>query len=214
MDTLAFYLPQILSGIWVAVSLTGLGFAGALVLGTVIAVCRVSPITPLRAFGSVYVEVLRNIPLLCLLILFTFGLPDIGIVFDLYSTAAICLAIFNAAFVCEAIRTGINTVPVGQAEASRALGLTFAQSIRRVILPQAFGSMVQPLVNVFIGVLLGSSLASAIGVMDLLGVAQKINLVEAWGIGLYAAAAAIYSSIALGAGALGGFIERKVAILR
>lgn len=214
MDVLMSYLPQILDGLWVAVSLTGIGFAGALVLGTLVAICRVSPITPLRAFGTVYVEVLRNIPLLCLLILFTFGLPDIGIVFDLYSTVAICLAIFNAAFVCEAIRTGINTVPVGQAEASRALGLTFSQSIRRVVLPQAFGSMVQPLVNVFIGVLLGSSLASAVGVMDLLGVAQNINLREAWGIGLYAGAAAIYSFIALGSGAIGGYVERRVAIVR
>jgi glutamate transport system permease protein len=208
------YLPRILSGLWVAVSLTAIGFAGALVLGTLLAVFRVSPIPPLRAVGAVYVEVLRNIPLLALLILVTFGLPDIGIVFDLYSTAAVCLAVFNAAFVCEAIRTGINTVQVGQAEAARALGLTFAQSLRRVILPQAFSAMVQPLVNVFIGVLLGSSLASAIGVEDLLGAAQYINLREAWGIGLYAAAAAVYASIALGSGAFGGWLERRVAVRR
>jgi glutamate transport system permease protein len=208
------YLPRVLHGLWVAVTLTGIGFAGALVLGTLLAVFRVSPIPPLRAFGAVYVEVLRNIPLLALLILVTFGLPDIGIVFDLYTTAAICLAVFNAAFVCEAIRTGINTVGVGQAEAARALGLTFSQSLRFVILPQAFSAMVQPLVNVFIGVLLGSSLASAIGVQDLLGVAQYINLREAWGIGLFAAAAGIYAAIALGAGALGGRIERRVAISR
>jgi glutamate transport system permease protein len=208
------YLPRVLHGLWVAVTLTGIGFAGALVLGTLLAVFRVSPIPPLRAFGAVYVEVLRNIPLLALLILVTFGLPDIGIVFDLYTTAAICLAVFNAAFVCEAIRSGINTVAVGQAEAARALGLTFAQSLRGVILPQAFSAMVQPLVNVFIGVLLGSSLASAIGVEDLLGAAQYINLREAWGIGLYAAAAAVYASIALGSGALGGWVERRVAVQR
>ena len=163
------YLPQILQGLWVAISLTLIGYTGALVLGTVIAVFRVSPIPPLRVVGAVYVEILRNIPLLALLILFTFGLPDIGIVFDLYTTVAICLAIFNAAFVCEAIRTGINTVPVGQAEAARAIGLTFGGTLSKVVLPQAFSSMVQPLVNVFIGTLLGSSLASAIGVMDLLG---------------------------------------------
>jgi glutamate transport system permease protein len=208
------YLPRVLHGLWVAVSLTGIGFVGALVLGTLLAVFRVSPIPPLRALGAVYVEVLRNIPLLALLILVTFGLPDIGIVFDLYTTAAICLAVFNAAFVCEAIRTGINTVSVGQAEAARALGLTFAQSLRGVILPQAFSAMVQPLVNVFIGVLLGSSLASAIGVEDLLGAAQYINLREASGIGLYAAAAAVYASIALGSGAFGGWLERRVAVQR
>jgi glutamate transport system permease protein len=201
-------------GLGTALSLTVIGFAGALVLGTILAVFRIGPITPLRLVGTVYVEVLRNIPLLCLLILFVFGLPDIGIVFDLYTTVAICLALFNAAFVCEAIRTGINTVPVGQAEAARALGLTFTQSLRTVVLPQAFQSMIQPLVNVFIGVLLGSSLASAVGVMDLLGVAQFINLHQAWGIGLFAAAAAVYASIALGMGFLGGRLERKVAISR
>jgi glutamate transport system permease protein len=210
----AEYLPQILSGIWVAVSLTVLGYAGALVIGTVLAVFRVSPITPLRVVGAVYVEVLRNIPLLALLILFAFGLPDIGVVFDLYTTVAICLALFNAAFVCEAIRTGINTVPVGQAEAARSIGLTFTGTLTKVVLPQAFASMVQPLVNVFIGTLLGSSLASAIGVMDLLGVAQYINLREAWGIGLFAAAAGIYAAIALGSGALGARIEKRVAVAR
>jgi glutamate transport system permease protein len=211
---MAQYLPQILQGIWVAISLTLIGYAGALVIGTVVAVFRVSPIPPLRAVGAVYVEILRNIPLLALLILFTFGLPDIGIVFDLYTTVAICLAIFNAAFVCEAIRTGINTVPVGQAEAARAIGLTFGGTLSKVVLPQAFSSMVQPLVNVFIGTLLGSSLASAIGVMDLLGVAQYINLREAWGIGLFAAAAGIYAAIALGSGALGARLERRVAVQR
>ncbi|MCU1586323.1 MAG: amino acid transporter rane protein [Microbacteriaceae bacterium] len=214
MSTLASYFGQIMVGLGTALSLTVIGFAGALVLGTILAVFRIGPITPLRLVGTVYVEVLRNIPLLCLLILFVFGLPDIGIVFDLYTTVAICLALFNAAFVCEAIRTGINTVPVGQAEAARALGLTFTQSLRTVVLPQAFQSMIQPLVNVFIGVLLGSSLASAVGVMDLLGVAQFINLHQAWGIGLFAAAAAVYASIALGMGFLGGRLERKVAISR
>lgn len=208
------YLPQLASGLWIAVSLTAIGYAGALVVGTLVAVFRVSPITPLRAVGTVYVEVLRNIPLLALLILFTFGLPDIGIVFDLYPTVAICLALFNAAFVCEAIRTGINTVPVGQAEAARAIGLSFAGTLRRVVLPQAFSAMVQPLVNVFIGTLLGSSLASAVGVMDLLGVAQYINLREAWGIGLFAAAAGIYAAIALGSGGLGARLERRLAVGR
>ncbi len=214
IEQLGTYLPQILGGLWVALSLTAIGFLGALVIGILIAACRISPVAPLRAFGAVYVEVLRNIPLLCLLILFTFGLPDIGIVFDLYTTVAICLAIFNAAFVCEAIRTGVNAVPVGQVEAGRALGFGFAQCVQHIILPQALRSMIQPLVNVFIGTLLGSSLASAIGVYDLLGIAQYINLHEAWGIGLFAAAAAVYATIALGAGAIGGRLERRLAVQR
>ncbi len=88
-----------------------------------------------------------------------FGLPDIGILFSLYNSAVIAMAMFAGAFVCESIRTGINTVQVGQAEAARSIGLTFPQSLRYVILPQAVRSMVQPLVNVWIGTLIGSSLA-------------------------------------------------------
>lgn len=214
LDHLWQYVPQMLSGLWIALSLTAIGFVGALALGALVAALRISPVAPLRLFGSIYVEVLRNIPLLSLLVLFTFGLPDLGIVFDLYTTVAICLVIFNAAFVCEAIRGGINAVPIGQAEAARALGLGFVQTVGFIVLPQALRSMVQPLVNVFIGTLLGSSLSSAVGVYDLIGVAQYINLHEAWGIGLFAAAAAVYSTIALGAGNIGGRLERRLAVLR
>src|SRR3712207_8272201 len=95
-------------------------------------------------------------PLLTLLVLVVFGLPDIGIRFSLFTSAAICMAVFAGAFVCEAVRGGINTVPVGQAEAARSLGLTFTQSLRYVILPPAFRTMVQPLVNIFIGIALRS----------------------------------------------------------
>ena len=113
----------LLGGLLVTLELTAIGFVGALLLGTVLAVFRVSPIPPLRAAGAVYVEVLRNMPLLSLLVLVVFGLPDIGLTFSLFTSAALCLAAFGAAFVCEAVRGGINTVPVGQAEAARSLGL-------------------------------------------------------------------------------------------
>lgn len=213
-ETLSEYLPTILRGLWTAVSLTLVGFAGALVLGAVVAAFRISPIRPLRLFGLVYVEGFRNIPLLCLLILFAFGLPEIGILYDLYWTAATCLALFNAAYVCEALRAGINGVPRGQLEAARSLGFSFRQSMFAVVLPQATRTMIQPLVNVFISTLLGSSLASAIGVTDLLAVAQDINLHEAWGIGLFAAAAGVYMTVALGVGAFGGLLERRLAVKR
>ena len=140
-------------GLLVTLELTVLGFVGALLLGTLLAVFRVSPIPPLRVIGAVYVEVLRNMPLLTLLVL---------VIVRAAGRRAHVLAVHlgrdlpggcsSAAFVCEAVRGGINTVPVGQAEAARSIGLTFTQSLRYVILPQAFRTMVQPLVNVFIGV--------------------------------------------------------------
>lgn len=206
-DNLGF----LLGGLLVTLELTVLGFVGALLLGTVLAVFRVSPIAPLRWVGAVYVEVLRNMPLLTLLILVVFGLPDVGITFSLFTSAAMCMAAFAAAFVCEAVRGGINTVPVGQAEAARSLGMTFTQSLRYVILPPAFRTMVQPLVNIFIGVVLGSSLASAVGVSELTNRTQVLNLQSAEAVVLFLVSGAIYLAIALLGGAAGGALERRVS---
>jgi glutamate transport system permease protein len=206
-DNLGF----LLGGLLVTLELTAIGFLGALVLGTVLAVFRVSPIAPLRAAGAVYVELLRNMPLLTLLILVVFGLPDVGVTFSLFTSAALALAAFGAAFVCEAVRGGINAVPVGQAEAARSLGFTFTQSLRYVILPPAFRTMVQPLVNIFIGIALGSSLAGAVGVPELTNRTQVLNLQSAEAVVLFLVSGAIYLTIALLGGAAGGALERRVS---
>jgi glutamate transport system permease protein len=206
-DNLGF----LLGGLLATLELTVLGFAGALVLGTALAVCRVSPVPPLRVAGAVYVEVLRNMPLLSLLVLFVFGLPDVGLTFPLFASAAICMALFAAAFVCEAVRGGINAVPVGQAEAARALGFTFTQSLRHVILPPALRTMVQPLVNIFIGVAMGSSLAAAVGVSELTNRTQVLNLQSAEAVVLFLVSGAIYLAIALLGGTAGGVLERRLS---
>ena len=210
MSVVTDNLGFLLGGLLVTLELTVLGFTGALLLGTVLAAFRVSPVAPLRWVGAVYVEVLRNMPLLTL-ILVVFGLPDIGITFSLFASAALCMAAFGAAFVCEAVRGGINTVPVGQAEAARSLGFTFTQSLRYVILPPAFRTMVQPLVNIFIGVVLGSSLASAVGVSELTNRTQVLNLQSAEAVVLFLVSGAIYLAIALLGGAAGGALERRVS---
>lgn len=202
----------LLGGLLVTLQLTGLGFAGALLLGTVLAVFRVSPIPPLRVAGAVYVGVLRNMPLLNLLVLVVFGLPDIGLTLSLFSSAALCLAAFGAAFVCEAMRSGINTVAVGQAEAARSLGFTTAQTLRYVILPAAFRAMVQPLVNIFIGIALGSSLAAAVGVNELTDRTQVLNLQSAQAVLLFLVSGVVYLAIALLGGTVGGVLERLLTV--
>ena len=210
MDAITGHFGYILGGFLVTVELTVLGYVGALVLGTVLAVCRVGPITPLRVVGTGYVEFFRNIPLLALLILFVFGLPDIGLTFSLFGSAAICLALTGAAYVCESVRSGINAVPVGQAEAARAIGLPFAKVLTVVVLPQAFRTMVPPLVNVFIGMALGSSLAAAIGVPELTNRTQQLNLQYAEAVVTFLVAGAFYVAMAfLGAGG-GRLLERRV----
>jgi glutamate transport system permease protein len=205
---------DLLAGLLVTLELTALGFVGAVFLGTLMAIFRVAPITPLRVVGAVYVEFFRNIPLLALLIVVVFGLPDVGVTYSLFVSAALCLALSGAAFVCEAMRAGINTVSAGQAEAARAIGLTFTQSLRFVVLPQAFRSMVQPLVNVFIGVALSSSLAAAVGVSELTNRTQQLNLEYAEAVASFLVAGAAYLLLALSGGGVGGWLERRLAIHR
>jgi glutamate transport system permease protein len=210
MDVVTGHFGEILRGFLVTVELTLLGYAGALVLGTVLAVFRVGPITPLRVVGTVYVEFFRNIPLLALLVLVVFGLPDVGLTFSLFTSAAVCLALTGGAYVCESVRSGINAVPVGQAEAARAIGLSFSKVLRLVVLPQAFRTMVPPLVNVFIGMVLGSSLAAAVGVPELTNRTQQLNLQYAQAVVTFLVAGAFYVAMAfLGAGG-GRLLERRV----
>ena len=173
---LADNAPFLLGGLLTTLLLTVLGFVGALLLGTTMAVFRVCPITPLRVVGTVYVEFFRNVPLLTLLILIVFGLPDIGLLFPLFWCGVLGLVLAGSAFICETVRSGINTISVGQSEAARALGMSFGTQLRLIILPQAFRTMVQPLVNNFIGILIGSSLASAVGVSDITNVTQQLNI--------------------------------------
>jgi len=214
IDVLTDNLGVLVAGVGTTLAITALAFVSALVLGTVVAVFRVSPIPPLRAVGTVYVELFRNIPLLSLLILVAYGLPYAGVSLSLFTTAVVSLAMVSAAFACETVRAGINGVPVGQVEAARALGFTFTQSLRRVILPQALRSMVQPLVNIFIGVALGSSLAAAVSVGELTYAAQQVGNRTAESMLLFVISAVVYIVIALLGGGVGSVLERRLVVQR
>ncbi|WP_211223274.1 amino acid ABC transporter permease [Propionicicella superfundia] len=198
-------------GALVTVLLTVIGFLGASVLGTVTAIFRVSPIAPLRWVGTIYVEFFRNIPLLSLLVLITFGLPEIGLLLPLFWCGAVGLILSGSAFVCETVRSGINTVSLGQSEAARALGMSFTQQLRLIILPQAFRKMIQPMVNVFIGVLIGSSLVAAVGVSDITNVTQQLNIRYAEAVFLFLLSGGVYLLLAMGAGGVGGALERRLS---
>lgn len=200
----------LLAGLGRTLVLAVLGYAGALVVGTVIAIFRVCPVPVLRAFGTIYVEFFRNIPLLTLLILTAFGLPDTGLQIGFFGSAVTAIIMSSAAFVCETIRSGINTVSVGQSEAARSLGMNMFQQLAHVVLPQAFAAMIQPLVNVFIGALIGTSLAAAVGVPELTNITQQLNIKYAEAVLLFLISGICYLVIALGAGAIGGYLQRRV----
>lgn len=137
---------------------------GALLLGTLLAALRVSPVPAMRAVGSVYVSTVRNTPLTLVLVFFGFAAPKLDIPIDYFPAACIGLILYTAAFVCEAVRSGINTVPAGQAEAARALGLGFRQVLGQVVLPQALRASVPPLVSVLIALLKNTTVATAVNV--------------------------------------------------
>ena len=139
----------------------------AFVLGTVLAALRVSPVAPLRGLATFYVEVFRNTPLTVVFFFMIFGLPQIDFVVGFFTGAVLSVGLYTAAFVCEAVRSGINAVSPGQAEAARAIGLTFGQSLREVVLPQAFRTVVPPLGNVWIAMVKNTSIAAGFSVSEL-----------------------------------------------
>jgi glutamate transport system permease protein len=135
--------PLLLRAFWTTLSYSAMAGVGALLLGTLLAALRVSPSAPLRGLGYVYVELLRNTPLTVVFFLMGFGLPQLDLALpNFYLSGLVALTLYTAAFVCEAIRSGINAVPPGQAEAARALGMSFTQVIGTVVLPQAVRTVI------------------------------------------------------------------------
>lgn len=157
---------QVLDGFLQTLKLLVVSGAGALVLGTLIASARVSPIPILRATARTYVTLVRNTPLLVIIILTYYGLPELDIRFSFFTLITLAMGVYTAAFVAEALRSGFNAVNIGQAEAARAVGLPFGQSMTQVVLPQAFRAVVPPMANVFIALTKNTSLAQGFGILE------------------------------------------------
>lgn len=184
------YLSQFLSlfsqynvpaAFWVNIKLTFFAAIIALVIGTVLAVMRISPLPSLRWAGSTYVNVFRNTPLTIIIVFCVLGLwGQLNVVLssdfneNFFRLAVLGLAIYHAAFVCEALRSGVNTVPLGQAEAARAIGLGFLPTARLIILPQAFRGAVAPLGNTLIALAKNSTVAAAGSVAEAAGLMKTM----------------------------------------
>jgi glutamate transport system permease protein len=207
-------LDPLLRALGTTVLILVISAAGSLVLGVLITVARVSPIPVLRGAAWAYVQVFVNVPLLALLLLAVFALPDAGLLMPLTTTVIVVLTVYEAAYVAEAVRSGINTVASGQVEAARALGLRLSQTLRHVVVPQAVRAVVQPLGNVMIALLMNTALAATVGVVELTSATNKVNLVAAQPIPIFTAAGLTYMALALAIGLAAGRIEKKVAIHR
>jgi glutamate transport system permease protein len=186
VNLLSKYGDQLLEAFWTTIQLTFFSAIGAVIIGVLIAAMRVSPVPVARFLGAAYVTVFRNTPLTLILLFCLFGLSQtLGVnlaksdsptflVDNNFRLAVLGLSVYTAAFVCESLRSGINTVPVGQAEAGRSLGLSFAQNLRLIVLPQAFRAVTAPLGSVLIALTKNSTIAAVIGVSEASALMKKM----------------------------------------
>ncbi|MGW1172533.1 amino acid ABC transporter permease [Kitasatospora sp. NPDC002543] len=186
----------------------------SLVLGVLIAGFRVSPVKPLRVFGTLWVTVLRNTPLTLLFFIVVLGLPRFDITLPFYTFAVLALGCYTSAFVCESMRAGINTVPTGQGEAARSLGMSFGQTMGLVVLPQAYRSVVAPIGSVMIALAKNTAIAGSFSVTELLGTYRTINELGYSIIWTFVWIAVGYLIITLAVSAVFNLLERRVAVSR
>ena len=215
MDAVIENLPVFLRGFGLTLSLLLISGAGAFAIGTVIAAMRISPIASFRAFAAVYTEILRNTPLTLVLFFCAFMLPYLGVRVDYYSLALIGLTAYTSPFVAEALRSGINGVPIGQAEAARSIGLGFGQTLGLVVMPQAVRMVIPPLINVFIALTKNTSVAGGFFVKELFASAQDvINIRGDEVFAILISVAVFYLIVTITLGRVAAVVEKRVAVLR
>ncbi|MEU7074981.1 amino acid ABC transporter permease [Streptomyces narbonensis] len=213
---------DLLGAFWVTVQLTVYSAIGSLIWGTLLAAMRVSPVPLMRGFGTCYVNIVRNIPLTVIIVFTSLGLfQTLGVSLgaDRFTTinfrlAVLGLTAYTSAFVCEAVRSGINTVPLGQVEAARAIGLSFPQVLRIIVLPQAFRSVVGPLASVLIALTKNTTVAAAIGVAEAALLMREMIENEAQLILISVIFALGFLCLTLPMGLLLGWVAKKVAVKR
>ena len=217
---------DIVGAFWTTIQLTVYSAVGALILGTVLAAMRLSPVPMLNWIGTGYVNVVRNTPLTLIILFCSFGLSQTlgitlvdrnsptSIVDSNFRLAVLGLTVYTAAFVCETVRSGVNTVPLGQAEAARSLGLTFGQNMRIVLLPQAFRAVISPLGSVLIALTKNTTIASAIGVAEAALLMKEMVENEAALLLISGIFAAGFVILTLPLGLLFGWMGKRLAVAR
>jgi glutamate transport system permease protein len=215
MDFVLDQRSVILEGFWTTIRLAAASGVLSLVFGTALAIMRVCPIPPLRWAGAVYVNVLRNTPLTLVFVFSTFGLPRLDIRFSFFVFAVIALTAYTSAFVCEAVRSGINSVAPGEIEAARSIGLPFGQVLGSVVLPQAFRAVVPPLSSVFIALTKNTSIAVAFSVAEATSILRRLQNQDASAtFPLLLTTAAGYLVLTLAISFAFNRLERRAAVAR
>ena len=222
MDELIKYGPDLALGFLENIKIALVAGVTAMILGTILVAMRVSPTPVLRTAGTLYVNVVRNTPLTLVLAFSALGLSDkLGLVFsetpstNSFWIVSMGLSAYTAAFVCEALRAGVNTVPIGQAEAARAIGLTFMQSLRLIILPQAFRSVIAPLGSVIIAMIKNTTVATAGGYLLDSAAVMKITFDQTGAsIPIFIGLVLAFMALTMPIGFFTGWLARRLAVAR
>lgn len=216
-----FEFPELyVTGLWLTIQISVLGLIGAMVLGTIAALFRVGPIVPLRWIGAAYVEFFRNTPLVVHLFFLFLGLPLLGIrlssdTFEgIFRAACIGMALYHGAYVAEIVRGGLLGVEKGQIEAARSLGLSYTQMLQNVQLPQTFRAVIPPLGNIAIALVKNTSLASTIGVAELLYAAEIVESRTFRAQEAFVAATILYLTLTIPLGFVVNALERRLVVAR
>ncbi|MET3810356.1 amino acid ABC transporter permease [Arthrobacter sp. UYEF3] len=216
MDVIIENLPAYWDGFLRTLFLAVVSGIISLIVGTLLAAARVSPVTALRGFSMFYVEIVRNTPLTIAFFFAAIVLPRLGVTFQQFEVAAIiALSAYTSAFIAEAVRSGVNSVPVGQAEAARSIGMGFGQVLSYIVLPQALRTVIPPMINILIALVKNSSVAGAFFVLELFGEGKQLANANGdkvlW---VLVGVAFFYLLITVPLGIFAARVERKVAIAR
>jgi glutamate transport system permease protein len=170
-------LPEFASGLWVTIRLVAVSLLIAMCVGTLVAAMRIAPVAWLNRIGGIYVEVFRNIPLLVLLIIAFSGLPRAGVGVSQWVAGMACVGLYTAAYIAEALRSGVFAVGRGQIDAALSLGLTYRRTLRKVVFPQAFRTVIPALGSLVIAMIKNSAIvgASLVALPDLLKQTRNIQ---------------------------------------
>jgi glutamate transport system permease protein len=215
VDAVIEGLPLYLQGFSVTLLLLVVSGIAALIMGTLVAAMRISPVASLRGFATVYTELVRNTPLTLVLFFCAIVLPILGSRLDFTVAAIIALSVYTSPFVAEALRSGVNGVPIGQAEAARSVGFGFGQTVSLIVLPQAFRMTIPPLINVFIALTKNTSVAGGFFVAELFDTGR--DLANARGdavIAILLGVAFFYLLITVPLGILAARLERRWVVQR
>lgn len=226
MEIFTEYRDQIFAAFWITIRLTMYSAIGTLILGTVLAAMRLAPVPVLNWLGAIYVNVVRNTPLTLIIIFCSLGVGQTlritlaasdsptFIVDSNFRLAVLGLTVYTASFVCETVRAGVNTVPIGQAEAARSLGLSFGQNLRLILLPQAFRAVILPLGSVLIALTKNTTIASTIGVVEAAWLMKTMteNTAALLTVGTIFAAGFVILTLPLGL--LFGWLGKRLAVQR